>query len=188
MGKLSHCQAMWFLIGPNIRQRVGLAGRGESGNVFHSGKSIATSPSPPPLTSFRCYEVLIYIVLIESWYMQSYTVQENLEQCRSYGRWTDKKENQAFLIYQEIQNGAVAKSYMTNGLLIYGEIFTHFLIYEEALPHIWLCNCCTLNFLIYEENFLFFFIRMGATTTFNMLDTTEAGIVENWRGTTSCPA
>ncbi len=33
---------------------------------------------------------------------------------------TDKKENQIFLIYKEIQNGAVAKSYMTNGLLIYG--------------------------------------------------------------------
>ncbi len=31
---------------------------------------------------------------------------------------TDKKENQIFLIYEEIQNGAVAKSYMTNGLLI----------------------------------------------------------------------
>jgi hypothetical protein len=30
---------------------------------------------------------------------------------------------------KEIQNGAVAKSYMTNGLLIYGEIFAHFLIY-----------------------------------------------------------
>ncbi len=29
----------------------------------------------------------------------------------------------------EIQNGAVAKSYMTNGLLIYGEILGHFLIY-----------------------------------------------------------
>ncbi len=28
----------------------------------------------------------------------------------------------------EIQNGAVAKSYMTNGLLIYGEIFAHLLI------------------------------------------------------------
>ncbi len=41
---------------------------------------------------------------------------------------TDKKENQIFLIYKEIQNGAVAKSYMTNGLLIYGEIFAHFLI------------------------------------------------------------
>jgi hypothetical protein len=26
--------------------------------------------------------------------------------------------------------------YMTNGLLIYREIFAHFLIYEEALPHI----------------------------------------------------
>ncbi len=42
--------------------------------------------------------------------------------------YTDKK-NQIFLIYKEIQNGAVAKSYMTNGLLIYREIFAHFLIY-----------------------------------------------------------
>jgi hypothetical protein len=42
---------------------------------------------------------------------------------------TDKKENQIFLIYKDIQGGAVAKSYMTNGLLIYGEIFAHFLIY-----------------------------------------------------------
>jgi hypothetical protein len=44
-------------------------------------------------------------------------------------QYTDKKENQIFLIYREIQSGAVAKSYMTNGLLIYGEIFAHFLIY-----------------------------------------------------------
>jgi hypothetical protein len=35
----------------------------------------------------------------------------------------------------EIQKGSVAKSYMTNGLLIYGYIFAHFLIYEKALPH-----------------------------------------------------
>jgi hypothetical protein len=49
---------------------------------------------------------------------------------------SDKKENQIFLIYKEIQNGAVAKSYMTNGLLINGEIVAHFLIYYEALPHI----------------------------------------------------
>ncbi len=34
-------------------------------------------------------------------------------------RYTNKKENQIFLIYKEIQNGAVAKSYMTNGFLIY---------------------------------------------------------------------
>jgi hypothetical protein len=43
--------------------------------------------------------------------------------------YTEKKEKKIFLIYQEIQNGAVAKSYMTIGLLINGEIFAHFLIY-----------------------------------------------------------
>jgi hypothetical protein len=32
---------------------------------------------------------------------------------------TDKKENKIFLIYKEIHTRAVAKSYMTNGLLIY---------------------------------------------------------------------
>ncbi len=48
---------------------------------------------------------------------------------------------------------------MTNGLLIYGEIVAHFLIYYEALPHIWLCNGgSTMNFLIYGENLIFFFI------------------------------
>jgi hypothetical protein len=31
---------------------------------------------------------------------------------------TDKKENKIFLMYEEIQNRAVAMSYMTNGLLI----------------------------------------------------------------------
>jgi hypothetical protein len=33
---------------------------------------------------------------------------------------TDKKENRIFLIFKELQKGSVAKSYMTNGLLIYG--------------------------------------------------------------------
>jgi hypothetical protein len=48
----------------------------------------------------------------------------------SYALYTDKKESQIFLIYKEIQSGAVAKSYMANGLLIYnGEKFAHFLIY-----------------------------------------------------------
>ncbi len=32
---------------------------------------------------------------------------------------TDKKENLSFLIYKEILNGAVAKSYMRKGFLIY---------------------------------------------------------------------
>jgi hypothetical protein len=31
--------------------------------------------------------------------------------------YTDKKENQIFLIYKEIQRGAVAKSYMRKGFL-----------------------------------------------------------------------
>ncbi len=34
------------------------------------------------------------------------------------GTYTDKKENQIFLIYKEIQKGAAPKSDMTNGLLI----------------------------------------------------------------------
>jgi hypothetical protein len=40
-----------------------------------------------------------------------------------------KKKRKFFLIYKENRNGAVAKTCMTNGLLIYGEIFSHFLIY-----------------------------------------------------------
>ncbi len=48
---------------------------------------------------------------------------------KSCSLYTDKKDNKIFLIYKEIQKGAVAKSYMTNGLLIYDLIFAHFLIY-----------------------------------------------------------
>ncbi len=36
--------------------------------------------------------------------------------------YTDKKENQIFLIYKEIHNGAVARSYMNSGLPIWGNI------------------------------------------------------------------
>ncbi len=31
---------------------------------------------------------------------------------------------------------------------------------EEAVSHLWLCNCSILNFLIYEENFIVFFISV----------------------------
>jgi hypothetical protein len=67
---------------------------------------------------------------------------ENAKREKYNGQFTDKKENQTFLIFKEIQNGAVAKSYMTNGHLIYsiwGNIcaFPHilgspFLIYDFA--------------------------------------------------------
>ncbi len=70
---------------------------------------------------------------------------------------TDKKENLIFLIYKEIQMGAVAKSYMKKGFLIYEEMRKHLVIYEEAVSHIWLCNFSS-GFPIYEENLVFFFI------------------------------
>jgi hypothetical protein len=38
-------------------------------------------------------------------------------------------------MYKEIQSGAVAKSYMRKGLLIYEEMRKYF-IYEEAVSHI----------------------------------------------------
>jgi len=47
---------------------------------------------------------------------------------------------------------------MRKGFLIYEEMLKYFPIYEEAVSHIWLCNCSILNFLIYEENLIFFFI------------------------------
>ncbi len=69
--------------------------------------------------------------------------------------YTDKKENQIFLIYKEIQSDAVAKSYMKKGFLIYEEMRKYFSIYEEAVSHVWLCNCFILNFIIYEEIFFY---------------------------------
>ncbi len=89
--------------------------------------------------------------------------------CRSSLGWQQqvlactliKKKKKIFLIYSEIQSGAVAKSYMTNGLLIYDLIFSHFLIYKKALPHIWLCNRSTQNFTIFKE-ILFYFLSVYA--------------------------
>jgi hypothetical protein len=50
--------------------------------------------------------------------------------------YTDKKENQIFLKYKEIQTGAVAKSCMRKGFLIYEEKGKYLTIYEEAVSHI----------------------------------------------------
>jgi hypothetical protein len=46
------------------------------------------------------------------------------------------ERNQTFLIYKEIQSGAVAKSFMRKGFLIYEEMRKYFTIYEEAVSHI----------------------------------------------------
>ncbi len=53
---------------------------------------------------------------------------------------------------------------MRKGFLIYGEMCKYFPMCEEAVSHKWLCNCSILNFLIYEENFLFFFISVVCCT------------------------
>jgi hypothetical protein len=50
--------------------------------------------------------------------------------------YTDIKENQIFLIYKEVQSGAVAKSYVRKGFLIHEEMRKYFPIYEEAVGHI----------------------------------------------------
>ncbi len=78
---------------------------------------------------------------------------------------TVKNENKIFLIYKEIQNGAVAKSYMTNGLMgKYLRLSPY--IRRPFLIHIWLCNCSTQNFLIYEEKLIFFFIGVATKINF----------------------
>ena len=53
--------------------------------------------------------------------------------CAIHGLYTLKK---MFLIYKEIQSGAVAKSYMRKVFLIYEEMRKYFTIYEEAVGHL----------------------------------------------------
>jgi hypothetical protein len=61
------------------------------------------------LTPWRNYQVIIKHLIEKQ-------MRERKENVRR-GNYTDKKEKKIFLIYKEIRNGAVAKSYMTNGLL-----------------------------------------------------------------------
>ncbi len=49
---------------------------------------------------------------------------------------------------------------MRKGFLIYEELRKYFPVYEEAVSHLWLCDCSILNFLIYEEKFILFFISV----------------------------
>jgi hypothetical protein len=79
--------------------------------------------------------------------------------CITIIHWWKRTENFPYIQYKEIQSGAIAKSYMRKGFLIYEEMRKYFPRYEEAVSHIWLCNCSILNFLIYEEN-LFFFLSV----------------------------
>jgi hypothetical protein len=62
------------------------------------------------------------------------------------------------LQFCSFQMGAVAKLYMRKGFLIYEKMRKYLVIHEEAVSHIWLCNRSLLDFLVYEEIFVFFFI------------------------------
>ncbi len=53
-------------------------------------------------------------------------------------------------------------SYMRKGFLKYEEMCKYLTIYEEVVSHIWLCNCSIQNFLINEENLIFFFLSQWA--------------------------
>jgi hypothetical protein len=59
---------------------------------------------------------------------------------------TDKNENKIFLIYKEIQSGAVSKSYMRKGFLIFEEMGKYFPIYEDEEADSYI----TLQLLQYE--------------------------------------
>jgi hypothetical protein len=59
-------------------------------------------------------------------------------ECTLYSRtfYPDKKENEIFLKYKEIQKGLVAKSYMRKDFLIYVVMRKYLTIYEEAVSQI----------------------------------------------------
>ncbi len=56
-------------------------------------------------------------------------------------------------------------------------------IYEEAVSHIWLCNCSILNFLIYEENVVFLFYQCTVKKLRRRMNediSSSAGGVNEW--------
>ena len=81
-----------------------------------------------------------------------------------YMSYTDKKENKIFLIYKEIQMGAVGKSFMRKGFLIYEEMRKYylylrrpFIIYDFATASFWISlymRKILFSFLsVYNRNF-----------------------------------
>jgi hypothetical protein len=76
---------------------------------------------------------------------------------------------------------------MRKCFLIYEEMRKYFPIYEEAVSHIWLCNCSTQNFPIYEENKIFFFISVPVPEHDYFSDPTATCLC-NWPCHYSSPA
>ncbi len=67
-------------------------------------------------TQINCFRA--YVVLKEGSSLTEAEIKEHVKVTPNPICYTDRKENKIFLIYKEIQKGAVAKSCMTNFLLI----------------------------------------------------------------------
>jgi hypothetical protein len=71
--------------------------------------------------------------------------------------YNDKTDNKTFLIYKEIQMGSGTKSYVRKSFLIYEKMRKFFPIYSMRRASVMYdFPPDPSEFLIYEENFLFF--------------------------------
>jgi len=110
-------------------------------NTVFSGQSLPirkTLNTKKPKYPLHCTSFFLHLVggsgpevarVRKPWGWVQYSSRPTDSQCPQRGipgRYSDKKENRIFLIYREIQSGAVAKSYMRKGFLIYGEMREHF--------------------------------------------------------------
>ncbi len=93
------------------------------------------------------------------WWTAQCTLQKFQKLFLEIKHYTDKKIKKNFLIHKETQSGAVAKSYMRKGFLIYEEMRKYFPIYEEAVSHIWVCTAPFWIFL-YMRNIWFSFLSV----------------------------
>jgi len=79
---------------------------------------------------------------------------------------------------KEYINGIFVAVYMRKGFLIYEEMSKYLTMHEEAVCHIWLCNCSTLNFLIYKENMIFFFISVRSGSIMRLCSAVKKPLME----------
>jgi hypothetical protein len=78
--------------------------------------SLASECAPPPRPG----------LLVPPWYQSNHVVTMTVKIIIVSSYTLIKKENQILLICKEIESGAVAKSYMRKGFLIYEEMLKYF--------------------------------------------------------------
>ncbi len=67
--------------------------------------------------------------------------------------------------------------------ILYVEMRKYLVIFEETVSHIWLCNRSRLNFLLYEENLIFFFISVVVD---GQISSDQNRLPKEWRLDISC--